>query len=123
MGRLLPLATVIRAHRQQSVRDKTESKMSMADSILQPDSPEAREYNRARRWLEIGDMVIGFGFLVGLLATGWTGKLRDLATRISGDRYAIRLFLYVLFLSVLSKALGIALDFYGFRLEIGRAHV
>src|SRR5882724_8092792 len=91
--------------------------MSMADSILQPDTPEARAYNRARRWLEIGDMVVGFGFLAALLATGWTGALRDFATRMSGDFYPLRLFLYVLFLSVISKVLSIGLDFYGFRLE------
>ncbi len=91
--------------------------MSMTDPVLQPDSPEALEYNRTRRWLEIGDMVVGFGFLIALLVTGWTGTLRDLATRISGDRYALRLFLYVLLLSVISKALGIGLDFHGFRLE------
>jgi STE24 endopeptidase len=91
--------------------------MSMADPILQPDTPEAREYNRTRRWLEIGDMVVGFGFLIVLLATGWTGTLRDWANHMSGDRYALRLFLYVLLLSLISKALGIGLDFYGFRLE------
>src|SRR5882672_9725103 len=91
--------------------------MSMVDSNPQPDTPEAREYNRARRWLEIGDMVVGFGFLAALLATGWTGALRDFATRMSGDFYPLRLFLYVLFLSVISKVLSVGLDFYGFRLE------
>jgi STE24 endopeptidase len=91
--------------------------MSQADPILQPDSPEARQYNRARRWLEIGDMVIGLGFLIGLLVTGWSGTLGALAKHIGGDRYALDLFFYVVFLSVLSKMLGLGLDFYGFRLE------
>src|SRR6266852_5579883 len=91
--------------------------MSMADPVFQPDSPEAREYNRTRRWLEIGDMVVGFGFLVVLLVTGWTSRLSALATRIGGDHYALNLFFYVVFMSVISKLLGVGLDFYGFRLE------
>jgi STE24 endopeptidase len=91
--------------------------MSMADSNPQPDTPEAREYNRTRRWLEIGDMVVGFGFLIALLVAGWTSRLSALATRIGGDHYALNLFFYVVFLSVLSKMLGVGLDFYSFRLE------
>ncbi len=91
--------------------------MTLPESNLQPDPAEAREYNRAKRWVEIGDMAIGFGFMVVLLATGWTNTLSDLARRLGGDHYALNLFLYVLFLSIISKALGIGLDFYSFRLE------
>ena len=36
------------------------------------DSPEARRYNRIRRWLGIADFVIGLVLLVVLLVTGWT---------------------------------------------------
>jgi STE24 endopeptidase len=86
-------------------------------TVLPPDSPEAREYNRTKRWLEIGDLAVSFGFLIALLATGWTNTLRDWAVRLGRDHYAIQLFFYVLFLSVLSKVLGFGLDFYGFRLE------
>ncbi|HET7871415.1 MAG TPA: M48 family metallopeptidase [Terriglobales bacterium] len=82
-----------------------------------PDSPEAREYNHKKRWLEIGDMGLNIGFLLLLLLTGWTNSLRDAATHLSPNHYFLRLFYYVLFLSVLSKALGLALDIYGFRLE------
>ena len=91
--------------------------MTLPESNLQPDPAEAREYNRAKRWVEIGDMAIGFGFMAVLLATGWTNTLSDLARRLGGDHYALNLFLYVLFLSIISKALGIGLDFYSFRLE------
>jgi STE24 endopeptidase len=91
--------------------------MTITESHLQPDTPEAREYNRHRRWLEISDLVVSFGFLIALLATGWTNTLSALATRIGGDRYALNLFLYVIFLSVISKVLGFGLDFYSFRLE------
>jgi STE24 endopeptidase len=91
--------------------------MAMTESHLQPDTSEARAYNRTRRWLEIGDLAISFGFLIALLATGWTKTLSGLATRLGGDHYALDLFLYVMFLSLISKALGFGLDFYGFRLE------
>jgi STE24 endopeptidase len=92
--------------------------MSSPDTtVLQPDSPEAKKYNRTKRWLEIGDLAISVGFLVLLLATGWTNTLRDWAVRIAGDHYALQLFVYVVFLSVFSKVLGFGLDMYGFRLE------
>ena len=91
--------------------------MTLADGNTQPDTPEVREYNRKRRWLEIGDLIVSFGFLIALLATGWTNTLSGLARRMGGDHYWLNLFLYVLFLSLISKVLGFALDFYGFRLE------
>jgi STE24 endopeptidase len=91
--------------------------MTITETNLHADTPEAREYNRARRWLEIADLILSFGFLIALLLTGWTNTLSALAMRIGGDHYALNLFLYVLFLSVLSKVLGFALDVYGFRLE------
>jgi Zn-dependent protease with chaperone function len=91
--------------------------MSMTGANSQPDTPEVREYNRAQQWLEIGDLVLSFGFLIALLATGWTNRLSALARRAGGDHYALNLFLYVLFLSLASKILGFGLDFYGFRLE------
>jgi len=92
--------------------------MSAPDTtVLQPDSPEAREYNRAKRWLEICDLAVSFGFLAVLLATGWTNTLRDWAVGMARDHYVLQLFYYVLFLSILSKVLGFGLDFYGFRVE------
>jgi STE24 endopeptidase len=81
------------------------------------DSPEARRYNRIRRWLEISEFVVGFAFLVFLLITGWSGTLRDLAYRLGFQNYSLSLFLYVLLLLAISKVLGIGLDYYGFRLE------
>jgi STE24 endopeptidase len=81
------------------------------------DSPEARRYNRIHRWLGIADFVIGFIFLVVLLATGWSNWLRDLALRRGFQNYTVALFLYLFFLLLISKALDFALDYYGFRLE------
>lgn len=91
----------------------------MADAPIpvQSDSPEARGYNRIRRWLGIADFAVGFVFLIVLLATGWTGWLRDLAYRWGFQNYSLSVFMYLLLLLVLSKALGIGLDYYGFRLE------
>lgn len=91
--------------------------MTSPESNFQPDTAEARVYNRARRLIEIGDLAISFGFLVVLVATGWSGTLSDLARRMGGDRYVLSLFFYVLLLSVISKLLGVGLDFYSFRLE------
>ena len=45
------------------------------------DSPEARRYNRLKRRLGVADFASGLVLLVVLLATGWTGTLRDLAER------------------------------------------
>lgn len=82
----------------------------------QPDSPEARRYNRIRRWLGIADFAVGFVFLVVLLLTGWSDWLRDLARKIS-QSYSVALFIYLVLLLVIGKALSIGLDYYGFRLE------
>ena len=91
--------------------------MTLPDSNPQPDAAEARLYNRARRLVELGDLTISFGFLIVLLAMGWSNSLSGLARRMGGDRYVLSLFFYVLLLSLISKALGIGLDFYSFRLE------
>jgi len=81
------------------------------------DSPEARRYNRLRRWLGIADFLVGLALLCLLLATGWNGTLRDLAYRSAGQNYSLAVFLYVFMLMLLSKLLGLGLDYYGFRLE------
>jgi len=81
------------------------------------DSPESRRYNRIKRWLGIGDFALGFGLLIVLLATGWTGWLRDLAERVAAQNYFFAVFFYVLMLMLISKVLGTPLDYYGFRLE------
>src|SRR5260370_12843324 len=92
----------------------------MATTEIAPvlaDSPESRRYNRIKRWLDIGDFVIGLGLLVVLLATGWTGTLRDLADRGASQNYPFSVFLYVLMLMLISKVLRTPLEYYGFRME------
>ncbi len=81
------------------------------------DTPEARRYNRLRRRLSMADLVLGFAVLVLLLATGWTGALRDVAYNAAGQGYAMAVFYYVLMLALLAKFAGLGLDYYGFRLE------
>ncbi len=90
--------------------------MAEGQKAMQLDSPEARRYNRIRRWLGVTDFIVGLVFLIALLVTGWTGTLRDFALRGS-ENYSLALFLYLLLLLVISKTLGIGLDYYGFRLE------
>src|SRR2546427_2878072 len=81
------------------------------------DSPESRSYNRVKRWLGVADFGLGLLLLVVLLATGWSGTLRDLALRGASSNYSVAVFLYVLMLMAISRALGLPLDYYGFRLE------
>ena len=85
----------------------------------QSDSPEARRYNRIRRWLGIADFAVGVVFLVVLLAMGWSGSLKSLASRMGFGNYELSLFMYILLLLGISKVLGIGLDYYGFRVERG----
>jgi len=91
----------------------------MADdpNLVQADSPEVHRYNRIRRWLGIADFVVGFAFLIVLLFTRWSAWLRDLAYRIGFQNYSLSLFVYLLLLLAISKALGIGFDYYGFSLE------
>jgi len=95
------------------------SDIFMADdpNPVESDSPEARRYNRVRRWLGIADFAVGFAFLVVLLVTGWSDSLRDAAYRLGFQNYSVALFVYLLLLLVISKVLGIGLDYYGFWLE------
>src|ERR1043165_4935555 len=91
----------------------------MADVAIaaQTDSPEARRYNRLRRWLSVADFAVGLVFLVVLLVTRWSDGLRDLAYRWGAQNYSVSLFVYLLLLLVISKVLSIGLDYYGFSLE------
>jgi STE24 endopeptidase len=84
---------------------------------IPPDSPEARRYNRIRRWLGIADFLLGFVFLVVLLVTGWSRSLRGVAETMGLQNYSLSLFMYLLLLLVISKVLSAGLDYYGFRLE------
>jgi STE24 endopeptidase len=88
-----------------------------ANNTISGDTPEVRHYNRARRWLEIGDLLLGLALLVVLLQTGWTGVLRDWSYSAAFQVYPLALFLYVFILLLTAKILGLGLDYYGFRLE------
>ena len=90
----------------------------VTSTVAPPDSPEARKYNRIRRWLGIGEFVLGLALLLVLLLTGLTGRLQNLAYLGGGiQSYSLALFLYVMMLIIISKLLGLGLDYYGFRLE------
>jgi STE24 endopeptidase len=81
------------------------------------DTPEARRYNRTKRWLGIADFLVSLVLLVVLLATGWNGTLRDLAYRASSQTYVLAVLFYVVMLMAIGKLAGSGLDYYGFRLE------
>ena len=81
------------------------------------DSPESRSYNRIKRWLELSDLGLGLALLIVLLVTGWSGTLRDLAYRGASQDYSLAVFLYVVMLLLISKAVGFVPDYYSFRLE------
>ena len=89
----------------------------MLPNVATTDSPEARRYNRQRRRLGIATFVLGLVVLLLLLLTGWTGTLRDVAYRAAGQNYTLAVLIYVAMLSLLGKAAGLGLDYYGFRLE------
>lgn len=93
--------------------------MGLSAAIAAPptDSPEARRYNRVKRWLGIADFGLGLALLLVLLATEWTGSLRDLAYRGAFQNYSLAVFLYVVMLMGIGKVVGLGLDYYGFRLE------
>jgi STE24 endopeptidase len=88
-----------------------------ANTAVPADSPEARRYNRIHRWLEISDFLLGLALLILLLATGWTGGLRDIAYRGAGQHYVLAVGLYVLMLMLIAKFIGLGFSYYGFRLE------
>jgi len=92
--------------------------MASAVAIVPPsDSPEARRYNRIRRWMGVADFILSLLLMVALLVTGWSGTLRDIAYKATFQHYSLAVFLYVLMLMVLAKVLGLSLDYYSFRLE------
>ena len=91
--------------------------MAAASQIPPPDSPEVRRYNRIRRWLEVGEFLLGLGFLLVLVVTGWSSSIRDFAYRGAFQSYVLAVVLYVLILALIGKVLGLGLDYYGFRLE------
>src|SRR6266853_847214 len=86
-------------------------------STIPVDSPQTRRYNRIRRWLGIADFALSAVLLIVLLATGWSGTLRDIALGDAAQNYVLAVFLYVSMLMGIGKLLGLGLDYYGFRLE------
>jgi STE24 endopeptidase len=82
------------------------------------DTAEARRYNQIKRWLGFADLATGFVFLVVLLVTGWSSRLRDLALGPGEHRnYYFAVALYVFSLLAIGKVLGFGLEFFAFRLE------
>ena len=87
------------------------------------DTPEARRYNRIKRYLEIADLVLGVALLLLLLLGRtragflWTEAVRDYAYAGAHQNYPLAVLLYVAMLLLAGKMIGFPLDYYGFRLE------
>lgn len=94
-----------------------------ANSKASPDTPEARRYNRLRRWLSVADALLGLGYLLLLLfarsrgGIRWSEVLRDWSYRAARQHYALGLFFFIVLLLAAGKLLTLGLDYYGFRLE------
>jgi STE24 endopeptidase len=88
-----------------------------------PDTPEARRYNRVKRYLSIADFALGLGFLLILLFAKtrggfrWTEALRDYSYSGARQHYTLAVFYYVVLLLVATKVIGFILEYYSFRLE------
>lgn len=83
----------------------------------QIDSTQARKYNRAKRWIEITDLVLGFVILLALVLTHGSARLRDFAYLASRQYYSVAVLAFVLMLLLLTKVISLPLDYYSFRLE------
>jgi STE24 endopeptidase len=87
------------------------------------DTPEARRYNKVRRWLGIADFALGLVLLCALLfaktsqGSRWTELVRDWVFVGAREHYTLAVFFYVGTLLLIGKLLGFGLDYYGFRLE------
>ena len=93
--------------------------MVSAAAIVPPpsDSPEARRYNRIRRWIGVADFCVSLIQNVAFVSTGWCGPVGDNAKTATFQHYSLAVFLYVLMLMILAKVLGLGLDYYSFRIE------
>src|SRR5688572_27629535 len=56
--------------------------------------------------------VVGALLLLGLLATGWSAALRDLAMALAAQSFFLALILYVVMVALLSEAVQLPLAFY-----------
>jgi Zn-dependent protease with chaperone function len=81
------------------------------------DTPEARRYHRILRRISFADAALGLAVMGVILAADWTSDFRNFAVRLAGDRYAAALFIYTTILLLLTRFIGLGLDYYGFLVE------
>ena len=81
------------------------------------DAPQVKRYHRTRRLLSVAGFLLDLALLCALLFTGWTISLRNLAQSWSA-RPALALLIYLVCFGVITKAVGVPLDYArGFWLE------
>ena len=79
---------------------------------------KASRYQRLKRQAGVASVVWSTGLLAGLMATGWSLRLRSLAESISPSSAVLATAIYVALLSILSEVGTLPLGFYsGFLLE------
>jgi STE24 endopeptidase len=81
------------------------------------DAPQVKRYHRTQRILSVASLLLDVAVLLILLFAGWSVSLRALATGWSVHP-ALALLIYLVFFGVITKAVGLPLDFArGFWLE------
>jgi STE24 endopeptidase len=73
---------------------------------------KATRYHRLRRRASCLGLALMAVWLTGLLVTGWSASLRDLATRIAGGSFALTVVWYVVMVALLTEAIQLPLAFY-----------
>ena len=85
---------------------------------------KATRYQRLKRQASVVSLIASLLFLGGLIITGWSAALRDLAEAAAGRlapgalHAAATVLCYVVLLAIVNEAIGLPLAFYsGFALE------
>jgi STE24 endopeptidase len=73
---------------------------------------KATRYHRLRRRASLLGTVVGALLLVGLLTTGWSAALRDLAAALAAQSLFLTVILYVIMIALLGEAVQLPLAFY-----------
>ena len=73
---------------------------------------KATRYHRLRRRASVLATVLGALLLLGLLTTGWSAALRDLAMALAAQSFFLALTLYVIMVALLSELVQLPLAFY-----------
>ncbi len=81
------------------------------------DSSRARRYHRAHRWLSVAGFILDLAYLIVLLLTGWSLRLRSFALSRAAQP-ALALLIYLFLFGLFHEALDLPISYLkGYRLE------